>query len=123
MEAMRDGINANELTALQAEWGGAYDALLGLFVWVHSIPQHSLQKFFREGGVRVLVQEGRAVKIKDKDWESLTAFHKIPDLRSERKDAKLIGFYGMERLLQLSYNLPTHDRIFCDTMNPNSVWE
>ena len=110
MEAMRDGINANGLTALQAEWGGTYDALLGLFAWVHSIPQYSLQKFFREGGVRVLVQDGRAVKIKDKDWENLTVFHKIRNLRSERKDAKLVGFYGMERLLQLSYNHTTHDR-------------
>ena len=110
MEAMREGIDSNGLTALQAEWGGTHDALLGLFAWLHSIPQYSLQKYFREGGIRVHIQEGRAVKVKEKDWGNVTVFHKIRNLRSDRKDVKLVGFYGMERLLEMNYNYTFQDR-------------
>ena len=109
METMSDGIEANGLTALQAEWGGTHDALLGLFTWMHSIPQYSLQKYYSEGGIRVHVKNGRAVRVKEKDWGNLTVFHKIRNLRSDRKDTKLVGCYGIERLLQLNYNYTTQD--------------
>jgi hypothetical protein len=48
MLMMRSAINDNGLTRLQSVWGGSHDAILGLLLWLYSIPTYSLEKFFKK---------------------------------------------------------------------------
>lgn len=41
---MYNSIELNGLTGLQSVWGGSHDALLGLLVWMYSIPTYSFER-------------------------------------------------------------------------------
>ena len=109
MENLRQGIDANGMTGLQAEWGGTHDALLGLFIWIHSIPQYSMHQHYKEDGIEVYTQNGKIIKVLDKGWENQTVIHKIRDLKvgAGAKNVKLIGFHDLELLMHVNYNQTT----------------
>jgi hypothetical protein len=100
LNLMREGIDANGLTALQAEWGGSHDTLLGLFTWVHSIPQYSLHKLYLEGGLTVHVRRNIVLNTNTSEY---LIFHKVRNLRQDWNETKLIGQYGLERFMYTQF--------------------
>lgn len=41
---MYNSIERDGLTGLQSVWGGSHDALLGLLVWMYSIPTYAFER-------------------------------------------------------------------------------
>jgi hypothetical protein len=46
MDVMRASItDRSMLTELHKQWGGSHDSLLGLLLWIHSIPLYSIYRY------------------------------------------------------------------------------
>lgn len=94
MDLLHRGVDASGLTKLQEHWGGTHDTLLGLFTWMHSIPQYSLHRYYSEGGFTYHLRKSRIVS---GDISAFIAIHKARNLRLEGNATKLLGQYGLER--------------------------